>query len=191
MTIPGSENATVLMGKHTGNRVLSQRVLTPGGIRGMNRLLLAGIRSMLHSRTEGSALVETAVTLPLVLFLMTGIFAFSIALYQKMELEEAVSTGGRTMAADRGDTDPCTTTTNSILAATPSLNHKTLTINYTLNGTTTPAVAGTAEGTACNGFSLNSGANAVVTATYPCTLNIYGGNYVTCTMTSQVTEVIQ
>jgi Flp pilus assembly protein TadG len=186
MTIPGSENAAVSTSKHSGNRILTSR-----GMRRMNQFVISGVRAMLHSRSEGSALVETAVTLPLVLFLMTGIFAFSIALYQKMELEEAVSTGGRTMAADRGDTDPCTTTTNAILAATPSLNHKLLTISYTLDGTTSPVVAGTAETTACSGFSLTAGANAVVTATYPCTLNIYGGQYITCTMTSQVTEVIQ
>lgn len=186
MTNSRYDDATMSTSMHIGNRKLTSR-----GIRHMNRSLLSGLRAMLGSGSEGSALVETAVTLPLVLFLMTGIFAFSIALYQKMELEEAVSTGGRTMAADRGDTDPCTTTTNAILAATPSLSHTTLTIAYTLNGTTTPAVAGTPEGKACSGFTLNSGANAVVTATYPCTLNIYGGNYLSCTMTSQVTEVIQ
>jgi Flp pilus assembly protein TadG len=191
MAIPGCEGGAVLTNKHAGNRVLRQGFLTARGMRGMNRLLISGIRAMLHSRSEGNALVETAVTLPLVLFLMTGIFSFSIALYQKMELEEAVSTGGRTMAAARGLADPCQTATSAIQAATPSLTQESLTITYSLNGTTTPLVAGTSEGTSCSGFSLTSGANAVVTAQYPCTLAIYGGNLVTCTMTSQVTEVIQ
>jgi len=191
MAIPGCAIGTVPTVEHTGKHVLTQPVLTSRGMRGIHRSLIAGVRAMLSSRSEGSALVETAVTLPLILFLMTGIFAFSIALYQKMELEEAVSTGGRVMAVDRGDADPCTTTTNAILAATPSLLHSSLTITYALNGTTTPLVAGTPEGTACNGVTLTPGANAVVTAKYPCTLGIYGGSIVTCTMTSQVTEVIQ
>ena len=188
MTVPGSENATVSTDKYRGNHIF-----TALGMRRMNRRLLGGVRAILNSRSEGSALVETAVTLPLVLFLMTGIFAFSIALYQKMELEEAVSTGARTIAAARGVTDPCLAATQAIQAATPSLIQKSLTITYSLNGepNASPAVAGTSEGTSCSGFSLSSGANAVVTATYPCTLNVYGGNFAPCTMTSQVTEVIQ
>lgn len=42
---------------------------------------------------RGSALVELAVALPIVMLIMTGIFSFSIALNQKLVLTEAISAG--------------------------------------------------------------------------------------------------
>ena len=62
------------------------------------------VRTFLRSREEGGALVEMAVTLPIVMVIMTGVFSFSIALYQKLQLAEAVSVGGRQLAVARGQT---------------------------------------------------------------------------------------
>lgn len=83
--------------------------------------LLAALRNHLPGSESGSSLVELAVTLPIILLIMTGIFTFSIAFNQKLVLAEAVSTGGRFLATDRGDTDPCATTASRVYAASPPL----------------------------------------------------------------------
>ena len=59
-------------------------------------------------------MVETALVMPIILLFMTGMFSLSTVLYQKLELIEAVSSGARFLAVDRGDTDPCRNTTASI-----------------------------------------------------------------------------
>ena len=112
-----------------------------------------------------------AITMPLLMLIMTGIFTFSIALSQKLILTEALSAGGRTMAADAGDTDPCTTTTNAIYVAAPSLKSASITLTYTLNpspSTSTTAVSYGSGVTTCPGASgaananLTSGGNAEI-----------------------------
>jgi len=181
MKIPykGCAPAPLPTDKHRENRIMASSVMGRE-----NRTFESRIRSILGSGTEGGALVEMAVTLPLVFLLMTGIFSFSLALYEKLQLAEAVSAGGRVLSVDRGDTDPCTTTTNAIYSAAPSLTQGSLTISYTLGSTV--------EGKSCSGTTaMTAGANATVTASYPCSLNVYGLKYSTCTMSSQVTEVIQ
>ena len=81
-----------------------------------------GLRSessphFLVSSEHGGALVEIAVAMPILMVMLTGIFSFSIALYQKLQLSEAVSNGGRYLATARGQTDPCSLTTSAIYAA--------------------------------------------------------------------------
>ena len=82
-------------------------------------LHLKRIYHALGHDTRGGALVETAVSMPIILVLMTGIFSFSIALHQKLALAEAVSAGGRVLAVERGDTDPCQKATDAIYAQRP------------------------------------------------------------------------
>jgi Flp pilus assembly protein TadG len=165
--------------------------LHPG--RAACRFIAARIRAL--SRNEGSSLVEMAVTLPVVLIVMTGIFAFSIALNQRLQLTEAVSAGGRVLALDRGDPDPCTTVSNTIYAAAPSLAKANMTISFTLNGVKSNGTKGTA--TACDPSGTNANPNlvlgdsAVINVTYPCTLIWYKTNFGACTLTSQITEQVQ
>jgi Flp pilus assembly protein TadG len=158
------------------------------------RFTAARIRTLL--RNEGSSLVEMALTLPVVLIIMTGIFAFSIALNQRLQLTEAVSAGGRVLALDRGqDADPCTKVSNVIYAAAPGLAKANMTISFTLNTTTTTGTKGTT--TACDASGTNPnpnlilGDNATIVATYPCTLIWYKTNFGACTLTSQITEQVQ
>jgi Flp pilus assembly protein TadG len=156
--------------------------------------LAARLRTLL--RTEGSSLVEMALTLPVVLIIMTGIFAFSIALNQRLQLTEAVSAGGRVLALDRGqDADPCTKVSNVIYAAAPGLAKANMTISFSLNGVSSPGTKGAT--TACDASGTNPnpnlilGDNAVITVTYPCTLIWYKSNFGACTLTSQITEQVQ
>lgn len=142
-----------------------------------------------HEGEEGGALVEMAVTLPLIMLIMTGIFSFSVAIYQKLQLSEAVSNGGHYMAVDRGDTDPCKTVANAIYAAAPGLSSSSMSLSFTING-------GSSTGPTCTGSAgasnMVSGGTAQILATYPCTLSVYGMSFASnCSLQTEITEVVQ
>lgn len=148
--------------------------------------------SLAETGDEGSALVEMGVALPMVLLLMTGIFSFSTALYQKLQLAEAVSNAGHLLAVDRGDDDPCKTATTAIYAAAPGLSQSSISLTYVLGGvnygagvTSCPGSSGTANA------NMTAGGSAQVIATYPCALQVYGVKYASCNLGTQVTEVVQ
>jgi Flp pilus assembly protein TadG len=162
-------------------------------------------RRLLASEEQGGALVEMALVMPIMLAMLTSIFSFSVVLYQKLQLGEAVSNAGRVMALERGDTDPCATTANSIYAAAPALAKANMTLTFTLGGTNTAGVVsgGTSYGgtkgaapsctAAGNGgaSALQSGWPAQVQATYPCSWFVFNAKLGSCSITTQVTEVIQ
>jgi Flp pilus assembly protein TadG len=149
--------------------------------------MLNRLYSSLSRDVHGSSLVETAVALPVILLLMTGIFSFSIALHQKLTLAEAVSNGGRVLASERGDTDPCAKTTSAIYAAAPTLSQSNMTLTYTLNGVS----EGTGT-TSCSGTTnMVAGGNAEIVATYPISISVYGKSFGSFPLTTQITEVVQ
>jgi len=130
-------------------------------------------------------MVETALVLPIIFILMTGIFSFSIALYQKLELAHAVASGARFLSVDRGDTDPCAAAVSKIYAAAPTLTAASISTTFVLNGTT--YAAKTCSGTT----NMVSGGTAQITATYPCSLSVYGLSFGSCTLNESITEVVQ
>ena len=140
---------------------------------------------------RGSALVELAMALPILMLMLTGIFSFSAALYQKLQLAEALSSGGRVLAASRGEADPCGTATAAIYAASPSLDPSSMKLTYTIGGVSY------ANTTSCPGPSgaanpnMIAGGSAQVIATYPCTLNVYGLKFASCSIGTQITENVQ
>ena len=157
--------------------------------RGAGRSRVAQICTRFGSDTRGGAMLEMAISLPVVLLLMTGIFSFSIALYQKLQLAEAVSNGGRLLAVDRGDTDPCKTVATAIYAAAPGLTQSNMTLTFVLNGVSTGATCPGTAGAANS--NMVAGGNAQVTATYPITIGVYGKSWGSYTLTTQITEVVQ
>jgi Flp pilus assembly protein TadG len=161
-------------------------------IRGKEESFVSRVRAFFGSGSEGGALVEFAATLPVVLLLIIGIFTFSIALYQKLLLAEAVSDGGHFLAVARGDNDPCQETAAKIYqSASAGLAKSGLTLTITLNGTPT-TVSGGSTGAACAGTTnMTSGGTATVSAAYTCTLAVYGYTFPGCSLGTQVTEVIQ
>jgi Flp pilus assembly protein TadG len=149
-------------------------------------------QNLFRSNDRGSALVEMAVALPVMMMMLTGIFSFSMALYQKLLLAEALSSGGRVLAADRGDTDPCQAATTAIYTAAPALNPNNITLTYTLGGvsyspgtTSCPGPSGAANS------NMTAGGTAQIQATYPCSLSVYGVTYASCSLGTQITENIQ
>ena len=166
----------------------------------MKKSVFRAFHRLFHSDSEGGALVEMAVTLPLIMLIMTGIFSFSMALYQKLQLAEAVAAAGRQLAVDRGSHDPCADVTNAIDNGAPGLSQSTLNqgIVITINGTVEPSGSCPGSGTTGANADLSNaqGQNAQVQVTYPTTLsvvNIWGGgsNFGSVNLISQVTEVVQ
>jgi Flp pilus assembly protein TadG len=150
------------------------------------------IRGFLRER-RGSAVVEMAFGIPILFLILTGIFWFSIALDQKVQLAEAISVGGRYLAIDRGDTDPCASSASKIYAAAPGLTQSSLSLTFTINGVATGASCPGSSGQA--NANMISGANAEISASYPCTLTFfsaYGSSpSTTCNIKAAIEEVIQ
>ena len=146
------------------------------------------------SEEQGQAMVEIALILPLLLLLITGIFAFAWAFNNYVILTEATSVGARALAISRGSTiDPCATTSSAVVAAAPLLVATNLTFSYVLNGAaysgTTCSSASTTSGAAAN---LVQGSHALLTVTYPCSLLVYDGDYAPhCLLQARITELIQ
>lgn len=143
---------------------------------------------------KGSAIAEMAFGLPILLMVLTGIFSFSLVLYQKLQLAEAVSVGGRYIAVDRGDNDPCKSTAAKIYSAAPGLSQSSLTLTFTLNGVATTGASCPGSGSSANS-NMVSGANAQITASYPCTLNFFPAfgraSSTPCALKSTVVEIVQ
>lgn len=143
---------------------------------------------------KGSAIAEMAFGLPILLMVLTGIFSFSIVLYQKLQLAEAISVGGRYIAVDRGDNDPCKSAATKIYAAAPGLSQSSMSLSFTLNGVATNGATCPGSGTSANS-NMVSGANAQISATYPCALNFFpafgSATSMTCSLKSSVVEIVQ
>ncbi len=138
-----------------------------------------------NSTEEGSAIIETALILPIIFVLMTGIFSFSIALYQKLELAQAVGSGARFLGTDRGDTDPCAATASRIYATAPTLTKSKISLTFVLDGTSY-------SGATCSGTThMITGKTAQITATYPCVLSAYGMSFSSCSLSESISEVLQ
>lgn len=151
-------------------------------------------------RERGSALVEFALVLPMVLLLATGIFSFGFALNNYLELTNAVTLAAQEVAISRGQTvDPCALASSTLQQAAPYLTQSNVTLTTTIyTGTAAPYTANTFSGTSCSSATTTTGAagdmlagNPVqISASYPCVLAGYGFDF-PCHLTAQVTEIVQ
>jgi Flp pilus assembly protein TadG len=143
---------------------------------------------------RGSAVIEVAFCLPLLMLVMTGIFAFGVAISNYMILTNAVAIGGQAVAVSRGTTtgaNPCNTAYLAVAGASPLLSPASMSFTLVLNGS---SFSGTGSAFSCASGSADviQSKTATLTATYPCSLGVYGKNLVPgCTLTSQIAEIIQ
>jgi Flp pilus assembly protein TadG len=116
------------------------------------------LKNLLNSQSEGSALVETAFTVPILLLLLTGTASFSIGLYRLQQLSNATSTAAQQLGAVAGTiNDPCATAVTTVTSALPGWTAANLT--YTLTLTDTSGTAHTYGPTAGSSFSCTAGAS--------------------------------
>lgn len=164
-------------------------LLNRGNKRGSRKVL---VPARIFSASEGNALVEIAVTMPIVFMLLTGVFSLTLALSQKVELTEAVSDGGRVLAVERGDTDPCKVATQTIDNTILGLDSTKLTLSYNVNGTAYGTGVTTCAGPKSGpNTDMVQGKTATITASYPCLITLYGSPLINCQLGTQISEVIQ
>jgi Flp pilus assembly protein TadG len=83
---------------------------------------------------EGTSLVELAITLPIMLTLLTGAASFSLGFYYLQELGNATTSGVQLAAADQGlVTDPCETAAAAVEGGLP--NWTTTKLTFTMSWT--------------------------------------------------------
>jgi Flp pilus assembly protein TadG len=159
----------------------------------------------LRKGEDGSSLIEFAVCLGPLMLIMTGIFAFGIAVGNYVILTNACSAGAMQLAISRGSLaspnyDPCATAVSAVEAAAPTLTAASLKFVIVLNTTTYPTGGTATASLSCTSTSNTAGAAAnlvqgqivTVTVTYPCNLSVYkANNFPSCTMTAKSTELVQ
>lgn len=171
------------------------RAAASGGERISARSIYRFIGAFARNNQQGSALVEFALLLPMLLLLTTGILVFGVAMNNYMQLNNAVSVGARTLAVNGGMTlDPCVTASTAVINAAPNLNPSLLSFSYSLNGNAY-------SGTSCSSSSLTTGAAAnlasgttgTVTVTYPLNLSVFGNQYSTngAVLSATASELVQ
>jgi Flp pilus assembly protein TadG len=89
-------------------------------------------RSVDLKSEEGTSLVELAISLPIMLSLLTGAASFSLAFYSLQQLGNATTSGVQLVAADQGlVTDPCATAATAVESALPNWTTTKLTFAMT------------------------------------------------------------
>jgi Flp pilus assembly protein TadG len=165
------------------------------GMHGKGWAFVAPLRRFLGARSEGGALVEFALVVPMMLLLMTGMFSIGIALNNYTVLTNGVSTGARAFALARGQsgvTDPCAYAAQITQQAAASLKSSSLT--YSMAWTTTNSAGATVTTNytnTCSGIALNAGDTIQVQATYPVPMIVYGWAPGTIHITGQSFEMVQ
>jgi Flp pilus assembly protein TadG len=135
---------------------------------------------------RGTALIEFALVLPVLLITMTGMGASAIALHNLLVLTNAVNISAQQLSFSRGQTtDPCATAYTAISKAAPGMTTG-LSLTFVIDGSTYSGNSCTA-----GAAGMVQGASAAVTATYPCTVVYYGTVLSGCTLKAQLTEYIQ
>jgi Flp pilus assembly protein TadG len=151
---------------------------------------------------RGQTLVEFALVLPVLLIVLTGIFAFGIILNQYEILTNAVSSGARMAAMSESagravdpsgtyNSDPCGIADAGVIAGVPTLNRSnlTLTVTYTVKGNS----SGTSYKypTTCSGQAMQQGDTIQIVATYSVTPVMMNWNSGTIKMSAQASEFVQ
>jgi Flp pilus assembly protein TadG len=137
---------------------------------------------------RGQALVELAFAIAPLMLMFTGICSFGIYLEQDLQLTDAVNIAGKQLAISRGNaTDPCSQVSTTVGAAAPLLNSGSMTFTYSFNGNPY-------SGTTCTSGAANliQGDPITISVQYPCTVTtIYANLLPGCTITAQITEMVQ
>jgi Flp pilus assembly protein TadG len=153
------------------------------------------IMTFLANREDhGSAVIEIALTMPLLLLMFTGITAFGLTISNYQMLLHGTLVGTQALAISRGQSlDPCATAAGALYLAVPNLSDSKLTFTFVINGTTFngPTCSSSSTSTGAAGDMVQDG-TASMTVTYPCSLQVYkANNFPNCTLTASSTELIQ
>ncbi|MGA9061056.1 MAG: TadE/TadG family type IV pilus assembly protein [Terracidiphilus sp.] len=145
--------------------------------REMGNWLAGRVKRALGRRgEEGAALLEFALTLPLLLAILTGTASISLGLYILQEIGNADSAGAQCLAGIAGNSaDPCAWVATQIAASLPNLTLSNASFTVTVtnaSGTTTygPFTPSSAPSAMCTAAG-NAGSSPEV-ANYPVTVTV-------------------
>lgn len=166
-------------------------------------------RALRPARSEqGSTVLEMALILPLLLMLLLGIMEFGLAFYNQITLTNAANDAAQVLMSGSGViNDPCVSVNNALAAAAPSLNNPAVyeahPLSYTIQAYTSASASTSvgpytvtfpSGGQSCTSLagSLTEYYQVVVTATYGCSLKVFGHDFAPgCLLTAQTSEVVQ
>ena len=166
----------------------------------MKQPMISRMKHLLNSESEGGALVEMALILPMMMVLITGMYSLGMALSYYMILTNAVSAGARAFAispevsiTSGGKSvpisDPCAYAIQMATQAAPTINSTAITYKFTY----TPAGSSTSTTytTTCSGLTTNVGDFVQMQASYPYSLILYGFNPGALNIQARSAEVMQ
>jgi Flp pilus assembly protein TadG len=165
----------------------------------MKHFLLSRLRCFLVADSDGSALVEMAVILPMMMLLITGTCSLGVVLNNYLVLTNATQNGAMQMAVSAGQTglDPCQLAASNIAATSPALNAANITYTFYFSGapsgqTQVGPFTGTTAST-CTGDAqyMTADSTVSVTTNYPVQLMIFGWSPVNMTLQTTTAELAQ
>ncbi len=176
---------------HAETKISELRAKEPAQEAGRRPSLTARLRDLATHDESGSAVAEMAfVVVPLMVLMITGMVFFGIALNNDLALNNAVQAGAEQLALLRGNvSDPCASTVTDVQNAAPGLAASSLRYTVTLGGTSYSSSGTTTP--SCASVTMTTGDVAVLTVTYPVTVNVFAFGSHTYTMSASTTELIQ
>jgi Flp pilus assembly protein TadG len=121
---------------------------------------------------EGAALVELAVTLPLLMIVLIGTASFSMALYFLQQIGNATTSAAMSVGGEAGlfpNNDPCAAAKSFVTGALPNMAPAKLSLTLTLTdtGLNTDTYSGTGSSFTCTSApSMEPNYPVVLTVTY-------------------------
>jgi Flp pilus assembly protein TadG len=179
------------------NKVLVEMMQCLTGRRGTRKpavSLLPRVHVRRRGGESGQAMVEFALVAPLLFLLVVGIIKFGVVYNNYIQLTNAVDSGARLFAIERGQGGVCSAVDANVDAAAGGLNDTTGDLSVTMS--TIPATSNDTwvDGVEQTGGScptLASGNSATVSASYPCDLTILGIDFFpSCSISARSTEAI-
>jgi len=125
-------------------------------------------RKLKPESDEGTALVELAISLPILLTLLTGAASFALAFYSLQQLSNATTTGVQIVAANQGlVSDPCEAAASAVEGALPNwtTTKLTFTMTWTDSGGSSHTSGPTAEASSTSFSCATAGDGSTDTAT--------------------------
>lgn len=141
-------------------------------------------------------MIEFALTLPILMLLVTAFVSFGKLLQQDLQLTDAVNVAAKELAISRAQTtDPCNLVYNVVTTAAPYLSFTSSDFSYTFNGNAQSGSSCSSSSTSTGAAGeLVQGAPVTVTVQYPCSLSTYFGVLApsgSCFIQAQITEMVQ
>lgn len=191
-----------------GNVFSVNRTIAPRDARatapGKGRL---GVTRVGSDGERGSSIVELALVMPIFLVMVMGLYSYGLLFTEYISLTEAVNIGGEQFAIQRNQGgDVCATVASAVVAASPFLKASNMAYTFTVNGAATSFTEGQTPTCSSMATTLAGETAGVVipvklSATYYCTgvtaikfgtmANFNPLPTASCTLTAQITEILQ